>query len=494
MAISFSNVPSGIRVPLFYAEVDNSSANVGTNVLRTLLIGQKLADGVAVVGRPVLVTSAEAGKELFGRGSQLALMNSAYRQNDGFGEVWAIPMDDPSSGKKATCTVAVYGNASASGVISLYIGAQRVAVGVENDAEASAIGSAIASAVSSRPDLPVTANALEGVVTLTAKNAGDVGNDILVRLNVQGYASGESIPEGLRVEVSSMSGGSGAVDLGATIKAMGDEEYDFIAMPFCDTASLDAMKAELDDVAGRWSPLRQLYGHVYAVKRDTVGNLASFGKQRNDQHCSVIGVEQSLGSLSCEVLGAVVARVAVSTGNDPARPLQTLELSGISPAVVGTRFTIGEKQTLLTSGIATLYTEGGYVRIERMITTYQKNQFGDADVSYLDSETLHTLAYIIRDLRRIVTSKYARHKLASDGTKYGPGQAVVTPSVIRGEIVAEYERLEEMAIVENTKLFKKHLVVERDIQNPNRLNVLLPPDLVNQLRIFALLAQFRLQF
>jgi hypothetical protein len=38
------------------------------------------------------------------------------------------------------------------------------------------------------------------------------------------------------------------------------------------------------------------------------------------------------------------------------------------------------------------------------------------------------------------------------------------------------------------------LLVERDPQNPNRLNVLYPPDLINQLRIFAVLAQFRLQY
>ena len=30
--------------------------------------------------------------------------------------------------------------------------------------------------------------------------------------------------------------------------------------------------------------------------------------------------------------------------------------------------------------------------------------------------------------------------------------------------------------------------------NPTRLNVLFPPDLVNQLRVFALLYQFRLQY
>jgi len=36
--------------------------------------------------------------------------------------------------------------------------------------------------------------------------------------------------------------------------------------------------------------------------------------------------------------------------------------------------------------------------------------------------------------------------------------------------------------------------VERDATNVNRLNVLFPPDYVNQLRVFAVLNQFRLQY
>jgi hypothetical protein len=49
-------------------------------------------------------------------------------------------------------------------------------------------------------------------------------------------------------------------------------------------------------------------------------------------------------------------------------------------------------------------------------------------------------------------------------------------------------------LVENLAAFKSHLLVERDPNDPNRLNVLYPPDLINQLRIFAVLAQFRLQY
>lgn len=161
---------------------------------------------------------------------------------------------------------------------------------------------------------------------------------------------------------------------------------------------------------------------------------------------------------------------------------------------IESRFNMQVRDTLLHNGIATLYVEGGYVRIERAITTYQVNSMGDEDNSYLDSETLFTLATIVTRLKTVITSKYARHKLANDGTRYGPGQAIVTPNVIRSELIAQYNAMEQEGLVENADLFAKYLIVERNANDPNRLDVLLPPDLVNQLRIFAMLTQFRLQY
>ena len=54
MTVSFNHVPSGIRVPLFYAEIDNSKANTATAQLRTLLIGQ-MSGGRATPGVTVIV-------------------------------------------------------------------------------------------------------------------------------------------------------------------------------------------------------------------------------------------------------------------------------------------------------------------------------------------------------------------------------------------------------------------------------------------------------
>ena len=65
---------------------------------------------------------------------------------------------------------------------------------------------------------------------------------------------------------------------------------------------------------------------------------------------------------------------------------------------------------------------------------------------------------------------------------------------LKAELVAAYSELMSVGIVENIEAFKAFLIVERDPNDPNRINVLLPPDLVNQLRIFAMLVEFRLHY
>ena len=79
MAVSFNTIPANVRVPLFYAEVDNSMANTATTSYKSLLIGQKLSTGTAAADVPVFVSSVAKAKTLFGRGSELALAVEAYK-------------------------------------------------------------------------------------------------------------------------------------------------------------------------------------------------------------------------------------------------------------------------------------------------------------------------------------------------------------------------------------------------------------------------------
>ncbi|MCM1513332.1 MAG: phage tail sheath subtilisin-like domain-containing protein [Oxalobacter formigenes] len=264
---------------------------------------------------------------------------------------------------------------------------------------------------------------------------------------------------------------------------------------YCERHRQDAWQLSMNDTSGRWSYLKQLYGHVFSARRGTLADLAAFGKTRNDQHQTIVAMEPNNPVPASDFAAAYTAREAVFIRVDPARPTQTGELNGILPARAHDRFIMQERQVLLNAGLATAtVSAGGVPLIERAITTYRVNAYGEPDVSYLDSETLFTLATITRRLRSLITSKYGRHKLADDGTKFGAGQAIVTPAIIRSELIAEYDRMERAGLVENADLFAEYLTVERSAGNPNRLDVLFPPDLINQLRILGLLNQFRLQY
>ncbi|MBB4863351.1 phage tail sheath gpL-like [Pseudomonas nitritireducens] len=492
MTVPFSNIPSNLRVPLFYAEVDNSQANSGAQNQRTLIIGQITSSGNAVAGTPVLGQGVSDAKAKGGSGSMLALMTAAYVAADGFGEVWFLPLADAAGATAATGTVAITGTPSATGVVSLYIAGQLVSQVVTASDTAASVATALAALVNATADLPVTAAAATSTVTLTAKNKGLAGNDIDVRLNYQGTAGGEATPAGLSIAVTAMAGGATNPTLDTALANLGDEPFDFIVSPYTDTASLNALKNLLNDQSGRWSYASQLYGHVFAALRGTLASLATAGTARNNQHETILGFNDS-PSPAWIWAADLAGTAAVALRADPGRPLQTLALRTVLAPPIASRFDLGERNTLLWDGISTFMVQSdGTVALENVITTYQKNGFGSPDDSYLQIETLFLLMYVLRQQRALVTSKYARVKLAANGTRFAPGSAIVTPAIIKADLVAQYQQLEYDGFVQGAAEFAKALIVEKNSSNPNRVDVLWPGTLINQLRIFALLAQFRL--
>ena len=494
MAVPFNNIPQQVLVPLFYAEVDNSAAVTAGYKQRSLLIGQRLASGAAAAGSVQLVTSVPQARSLFGQGSMLARMAEVYIRGDSFGELWCIPLDDAGAGVAATGTITISGTPSAAGTLTHYIAGQRVQIGVATTDTPTTIAAALVAAINANADLPVTASNSAGVVTCTARHKGGLGNDIMLQLNFGGARAGEATPAGLTVTIGAMSGGITDPSVAPAIATMGDEEYDWVIHPYSDTTNLDLLKTEMGDQTGRWSWSRQIYGHAWSARRGTPSTHTAFGQNRNDQHMTVTGFEPQVPTPCWEWSAAHAVRNVVFLRIDAARPTQTGAMLGVLPAPAGSRFTQGERNILLSNGVATTKVEGGEVRVERARTTYQKNAYGQQDTSYQDVETLYTLQTILRRLRAVITQKYGRHKLANDGTTFAPGSAVVTPGLLRGEIIAEYRQMEYEGLVENADLFAKYLIVERSATDPNRVDVLFPPDLVNQLRVVALLAQFRLQY
>lgn len=496
MATSFNFIPQSLRLPLFWAEVDSSRAGVFSDYRRAVIFGYKRTAGTGTAGTLVRIGSLDQARVIGGAGSHLADVAAGWFANNAFDEVWAMPIAEPAAGVAATGTILVAGPATASGTISLYIGGRKITVAVLSGDAATAIAAAIAAAVNAATDLVVTATAATATVTLTAKWKGIDGNYVDIRHSYRGALGGEALPAGVTLTITAMASGSGVPDLTAALANLGDQEFDTFVVPWTDTATLDALDTFLhhEGDSGRWAWAKQLYGHAYTAIDGTPGTLQTFGAARNGAHVTCFGYRGS--PTPCWQRAAMYAANAHRSAiNDPARPFHTLELIGMLPATPDLRYTKGEQNALAYDGIScAVETADGKCLIATSFTMYQKNKFGQDDDAFLKVQTLNTLSYILRSLRYRIQQRFPRHKLGNDDTRYGPGQAIATPATIKAVIVGHYREMEYLGIVENADAFVANLIVERNAQNPNRVDVLYPPDLVNQLDVFAVLAQYRLQY
>jgi phage tail sheath gpL-like len=504
MPIEFSQFPANWREPLYWVEVDPSQAGTAQIQLPALLMGQMSSEATMQTNVPIACGDPQNAAALAGQGSMLARMFEKFFENNTAQEMFIMGIPDPV-GAAATGSITVATAPTQAGTLALYIAGQLIQVGIGASDTTNIVASNIVTAINETPSLPVTA-ALDStsghVVNLTCKWKGTTGNDISVMDTYAGTLGAQALPQGLTLTYTGtgagytggfLTGGTGTPTLTTAISAMGDDLYEYVAFPWTDSTSLLAIQTEYAfSSTGRWGWMRQLFGQIYSAYRGTYATILGFGQSQNAPQTTVMDMEPALPSPVWEVAAAYCAQAAIALSNDPARPLQTLPLLGILPPLKQYRFTLTELNILASNGIATQKTIAGVVTIMRETTTYQLNTFGTPDGAYTDITTLATLAKLLRNQKAAITTKFPRYKLADDGTLFGPGQAIVTPKIIKAELVAEYANDEFNGLVENSRAFARNLIVERDSVNPNRVNVLYPPNLVAQLRIFAVLAQFRL--
>jgi len=526
MGVSFDHIPANLRVPGTYIEMDASQAGSGLSTAKpSLLIAQMISTGSATAETVVDIGPASEAADAFEFGSHLHRSVVAFRANNSTGKLYCIGIADAGGSTAATGKLTITGPATADGTLYFRVGGQLlddlgssgtqdgsvIGIAVSDTDTATDIGDAIedalgvneAAAVTAKSPYPVTASNAAGVVTLTARNKGTLGgyashtDNIFLSLNAE---DGEAFPAGVSVvitdEMGALAAGTGDPTVPATITAMGDVEYDYIGHPFAAMSTpatpLDLFEAEMGD-NGRWGYSRAIYGHMFSSIVGSRSVLSTFGTSRNDPHHSITGLDH-VPSPPWEMAGAVTGACARYLDMDPARPLQRLRLHGIVPPRDNDIFTMAERQVLLMDGIATTYVSGGRLYMERIRTNYLTDANGAPDDAWLDVQTPATLTILNRELAAAIESNYGRHKLADDGTPVSAGQAIVRPMDIRGLCATLYDGWIRRGLVENKAAFMAELVVQRSGDDPNRIDMIFPPDLMNQKRVVAIKHSFRLQY
>ncbi|EKH2496770.1 phage tail sheath subtilisin-like domain-containing protein [Salmonella enterica] len=496
--MTFNEIQSDNRIPLVEIEFDNSMAVVGTPAphQRVLMFGQAnlkdgKVDGTGALDTPVRITRDAQAVSLFGRGSMLAWMVREFIVINPDTELYVIAQG-AGTGNADAGSLTLSGTATGDGVLSVYVGGRRYQVAVAGGQKGKALADRLAALINADRDAPFTAvsaapagadvGADASVVSLTARFISEcAAHDI--RLN---YYDGETTPDGLTVVITPPAAKAANPDITRSVANMGERQYNYVVMPYKDLANLNVLSAEL---LKRWGPVKMSDGAVWMAHTGTQGEITAFGESRNDFlfTCSAVPKAPEPDYIWA---ASVCATCAPSLSTDPARPLQTLAVSSRLAPQSADRLTREERNLLLHGGIATVTVAAGdVVQIERQVTMYRVNKYGDVDPSYLDIETIYTLSYLRYSLRTFITQRFPRHKLADDGTPVAPGQPIVTPKIVSLQLIALGEEWVDQGLVENLDTFKKNLLVERNADDRNRLDVLCTPDLVNQFRFFA--AQIR---
>lgn len=466
--IAFDGIPSSIRKPGKYFEF-NAKAAVRTlpaNKQKVLIIGQRLSSGTVAQKVPTQVFSDKEAETYFGEGSMCELMVAAAIKANPYIDLTVVALDDAGAGVLATGTVTITGPATSSGVVTVFVGNQKIEVAVANADTATAIAAAIVAQAVKQPDLPVIAANAAGVVTFTAKNKGLCGNQIGL-----GYLKTNAT--GVGVAVVAMASGATNPAIQDALTAVFAAQYDIIITPYNNQTDLTTLKTHLDSVTG---PLEQRPGiGVYAVNA-VLSDATTLAGQVNSGLITGAYLRYTTcqrRSMPYEIAAAYGAVLA--SEEDPARPLNTLALSGMAASDISERLSRTEQESLLNNGVTPLDVDtDGTVRIVRAISTYTKNASSIDDPTYLDITTIRTLNYVRKALRERIALRFPREKLSSK-----------TAAMVKTELYAALLQLEELQIVECVADNKDGLIVERDTVDVNRLNAQIPTDIVNGLHVFA---------
>lgn len=251
------------------------SLNALDGKCRVLVEGQYFDGGDGVDADTLIhVTSTRDLDSQFGAGSVLAeSLKKMFCQCPENADIYAIPRADALLGVAAQYTLTVTGPATSDGRVEIYLvdGDYSVDIKVNDGDTATTIAAAIVAALPL--NLPYTASALAGVITLTAKNKGTVGNYLVPIYNWRNRSN--YAPKGVAIAVLQTVVGS--IDPAPLNYAniLGTCCYTCIAILFGHSAAQDAWQTYLESLWACDTP--QCFGHGYTYNSGALNSVLASG-------------------------------------------------------------------------------------------------------------------------------------------------------------------------------------------------------------------------
>lgn len=461
--VSFEKIGSSIRKPGVYAEFNTRMAvrSLPGNLQRTLLVGQKTADSTGATLQVTDVFSDDQAATQFGIGSQLHRMVLAALTANPYAQLSVVALDDPAGSVAAVWKLTITGAPTDAGTLYLGLAGDTIAVNVNATDTPTTVAAAFVAAIAAKPKLPFTAANVAGVLSVTAKNKGALAN--ATKVTVTGAVAG------LAAALAVGTAGASDPDISGALNAAFLGGHNNVAIAYRDTTSVRALRTYLQAVGS------------YAEKRWAIGSIASNGSLGDATTVSSAINDGFISNPWCrgtptsttEIAAAYAATIAAT--EDPALPFNDVEVAGIVPPAVADQTSRTEQESALYNGVTPLYVgPGGKVQIVRAVTTYTVNASNVPDIALLDVTTPRTMMYVAKAFVEDRGRRYSRAK--------------ITPRLIKsmhdtGKVLLY--KLEDLEIIEAVDDNIDDYIVERDEQDPNRINERIPVDVVNGLHVIA---------
>jgi phage tail sheath gpL-like len=486
-----SNIPSGIVAPLLAFDV--KSGGQFSSSIRMMIHGY--GTGALADDEIALCGSVQEARFLAGRGSMLESMFIRARRNAPAQEIWIGRVPEATTAQVRTVTVGTPPAAGGQGVLS--IAGEDVAVNIAAGDNAATVAAALRDAINAyvnpvtKISLPFTATASTNVVSLTARHKGTYADDLDVHIPT--LASANAFAGLLTFAVGTAS--AGTPNVSGVLAAMNGEPFELVVTAFGDDANRARYDTYHNDVSGTWSYLQQLYGHVFYPRRGTVSEVTAIGLAVNSWHLSMPWMPPASAGMArpdYERVTMYAARLApfFDGGSDGRVSVNQSGLEIIDDIPPRDRDfwpNYAVQDSLLKSGVSTwIVTRDGRVVIDKCITQ-QRSTNGVPDTALRDIQAVYQITYALKYFRSQLAFEHSNKAIVDDNP--ANLDALRTVKDIRATLVNSTIELQQRGVLEASNAVLDEITVTRNLDNPNRVDIILPMDRANPLDIFAGLAR-----
>lgn len=456
---------------------------------RVALIGQAATSAVFDSTKRTIASANEAA-QLYGFGSPIHLAALQLLPINGDG-VSPVPVTVYPLGDEVGSAAAA-GDITPAGTQTELASYQVVANGIKSQAftidagdSVADITAAITAAVNGELDMPITATDNTTDVIITAKWAGESGNDL--QITIEG-----STTAGTTFAFTQPTGGAVNPDIQPALDQVGEvwETMFLNCLNISDTDTLDLLSQFGE---GRWGALTRK--PMVAFTGNTIADVAAataISDARTTDRVNAQLVAPGSVELPFVVAARQLSRIAATANSNPPQDYGSQLCQGIEPGADGDQWDYSQRDQAVKAGSSTVEVRGGVVSVADVVTFY--HPLGDPLPAY------RYVVDIVKLQNIIFNYSVTFSQPEWDGAPLLPdNQATRNPTAKKpkmakaasGSIV---DGLSLDAIISDPEFTKANTLVEIDSANPKRLNLSVTFKLAGNVNIISVDLNFGFNF